>query len=1020
MPNVYTLSTVLSGIRDSRPYSEVTGETMDFDEYRLRGHAKYAAFVNAVRQVLAAAMKAHEMAPHAITGRAKDPASLEKKLQDRNIDPKSAIDAQLKDLAGARVILLTNGQVQRFIGSGIIHDNFDVISVNVHHAVPGTETETALFSSTNYFVQLKSDRLALPEYAPFAGLKAEIQIQTLLNHAWAEMNHDTFYKAPEFRHVDRAQFDRIKKRMDAVMREHLLPAGHDFDKVAKDFEMLTKAEEVFEPAVATIRTSRSNDEIATAIETLDDVVMHRLAERRERFLELLPDLIDAVNRTRGTPATKIDTVLGPYDGQTGEDVARKFSSLLHHHRYCDPEQTLSVLLEMYASAAEDGERSLWLDQGTRFAEHDLDVWRTHGPANQRIVVNGIAKLGPEARRRAQELILGMLKEVLSSEVSGTSRGEEVNTLQINQGTVAPSDALREVRADAISILERMLGEAADDLERAAILQTMREASRSPIHGGIAALRAIVMDNAAHVASIERRIAPVCGLEVRRQMEVNALHVHYWYGAVPPEMADDETLVTAQQRVVGELLGLRDDLNADEDYVLYKTLIGYDSVRPEAWTEGPFDFEARDVWRKASWPAIVARIDAEGAEAWAARIRRYLSERLEIGGNVPLLGFFEHLALVRPDVSVHLLGKMDDTLSPLLPTLLIGLDKVGRTDDACGFADAWISEGRFLSGLADWLATQNVPDAARLAVVVARARELDDRSALLKALNAAARLWDKAPDRRLIDDAFMPAVVHFTRIGQTSWVRHAFDIRQDGLVTALDEDQVRSLLASIAAAPEIDYDADRILALVADQRPALVLDFFEGRIKRDRDRDGGRFDPIPFRVHELPRTLSRHPALLLAAVQRWYKLDPRLHQFRGGRLVANVYPQLTSEIADLLAAMVAKGERDDLSFVLATLQPYKGIEAIYPICMDVVERLDDGDKLLRRVSDVLAGTSVVYGEFGFVAAERERYERLGLYLEDPRPKVRTFAQEVRRRIQQSMAWEQRRAEQDVEQMRRDWH
>ncbi len=991
---------------------------MTFDEYRLRDRAKYEAFVDAIKQVLGASVKAHAMMPHAITGRAKDPESLQKKLEDRKIDPGSAIEEQLKDLAGVRIVFLTNRQVQGFLGSRIIHANFDVVSVNVHHAVPGTESETRLFSSTNYFVGLKPDRLALPEYAQFEGLKAEIQVQTLLNHAWAEMNHDTFYKAPEFQHVDRTLFEKTKQRMDEVMRKHLLPAGHDFDKVTRDIATLTKAEDAFEPAVATIRTSSSNDEVATAIETLDEVVMQRLAGRRDRFLELLPDLLDAAARTRGTPATKIDTVLGAYDGETGEGVARKLASLLHHHRYCDPERSMAVLLELFGSAADDGERGLWLEQGRRFAEHDLDVWRTHGPAIQRIVVDAIAKLDRSGTKQVQGLVLGMLEKVLSSEVGGTSRGVELNTIQIHQGAVAPSDVLKQVRADAISILERMLGDAADDAEQIKILEAMRQAAQPPFHGGSPALRTMVMDDAARVASIERGLAPTCGLELRREMEVKALHIHYAYSEVPPTMQDDEGLVAAQQNVVAQLLGLRDDLNADEDYVFYKTLIGYDSVRPQAWVTDPFDFQATDAWRQTLWPAIVTRIDAEGAAAWTARIHRYLSETLGTGSSVPLSNFSQHLAKVRPEVALHLLGEMDDTLSPILLAILTDLDAAGRTDDIRRLADAWISEGRHLDVIASWLATQNMPDAARLGAVVAQARAMDDRHAVLTAANAAARLWEKAADPRLVDDAFMPCVAHFTAGDQTNWIKHAWDIRQGGLVAALDEARSRLLLASFVQASEIDYDGDRILATVADKRAALVIDFLDERVRRDLDRAGDRFDAIPFRSHDLPKVLARHPALLLSASRRWYDLYPALHQFQGGRLVANVFPKLAG-VAGPLAAVVAAGDRDDLAFVLATLQPYDGIEEIYPICMDVVERLDEGDHLLRRVSDVLGATGVISGEFGHVELEGEQHGRLGRYLDDPRPKVRAFAQEARRHAEHSMAWEQRRAEQEVEQMRRDW-
>jgi ppGpp synthetase/RelA/SpoT-type nucleotidyltranferase len=967
---------------------------MDFDDYRLGDRARYASLVDSIRQILSAAVKAESMSPHAITGRAKDPDSLAKKLAERSIDPASALEEQIKDLAGARVVFLTNAQVQRFLGSGIIHENFDVISVNVHHRVPGTENETRLFSSTNYFVQLKEARLSLPEYAPFAGMKAEIQIQTLLNHAWAEMNHDAFYKEPAFRHVDCPQFERIKERMDAVMREHLLPAGHDFDKISRDMALLLEAEESYEPVVESIRSSASNDELGAAIETLDETVMPRLAKRCDRFLALLDDLVDAVGRTRGAPAARIETMLGPLDGDTGLDVARKFAQLLPRPPLL---RSRADAGDAFLPSRRRGHRrraDLWVEEGKRFAEHDLDVWRTHGPAIQRIVVDGIAALAPEAAANAQGLILGMLEKVLSCEVGGTSRGAELNTLVIHQGTVAPSPTLGQIRAGAMSLLEGMLAGAASDGERGAILHSLREATRPPFHGGNAALRATVMGDAARVIAIERAAESACGLELRRQMEAAALHVHHWYSAVPPDMAEDAALVAAQRSVIAELHSLRDQLNADEDFRIYKTLIGYDSVRPQAWTADPFDFRATDAWRLAVDGNIFALIDAEGVDAWTRRVRRYLAEPISPGDTRPMAGFSTRLARSRSEIAVHLLEQMDDELTPLLLPLLIGLGQVGHADTIGRFAHAWIVQGRFLELLADWLGSQTVADPVMLASVTARACALGESSGGARLGERGGPALASAADRRLVEDVFMPAVEHFAAIGDPLWMRQAWEVRQGGLVPALDPDQSRRLLGSFADVPEIDYDAERILSLVAGQRPELVLDFFEGRIRRERDRDAARFNPIPFRLHDLQVPLAHDPALLLSAVRRWYDLDPRLHQFRGGRLVGNVFPKLPAAIADPLASLVRNGNRDDLAFVLDTLGTYGGIEAVYPLCMDVVDRLEPGDELERMVSTVLGGTGVVTGEFGHVEADAMQHALLGGYLEDPRPNVRAFAERTR--------------------------
>jgi hypothetical protein len=74
--------------------------------------------------------------------------------------------------------------------------------------------------------------------------------------------------------------------------------------------------------------------------------------------------------------------------------------------------------------------------------------------------------------------------------------------------------------------------------------------------------------------------------------------------------------------------------------------------------------------------------------------------------------------------------------------------------------------------------------------------------------------------------------------------------------------------------EIDYHADNMLAVVATKFPGLVIQFFEARVARGRDRSGLRFDPIPFRLRLKP--LSREPVLLLEAARRWHADAPDYH------------------------------------------------------------------------------------------------------------------------------------------------
>lgn len=52
------------------------------------------------------------------------------------------------------------------------------------------------YQSIHFLVRLRPEREVLREYRDLAGLVAEIQLRTILQHAWAEIEHDIQYKAP--------------------------------------------------------------------------------------------------------------------------------------------------------------------------------------------------------------------------------------------------------------------------------------------------------------------------------------------------------------------------------------------------------------------------------------------------------------------------------------------------------------------------------------------------------------------------------------------------------------------------------------------------------------------------------------------------------------------------------------------------------------------------------------------------------------------------------------------------------
>lgn len=710
---------------------------MNFEEYQLTGRATYAAFVDAIRTILVSLVDKHGFTPHAITGRAKDPVSLKKKLAKNKIDPSSAIGEVLKDLAGCRIVFLTNSQVAAFRAIGAINENFDILNVNEHHPVPGTETEDRLFDSTNYMVALKPDRAALPEYARFAGLKIEIQVQTLLNHAWAEMGHDTIYKEPELKHVDPRHMEAINARMAKVMRKHLLPAGYAFDKIARDFDRIIKADAAADETLATIQNSTNNDELLGAFESADTLILPMIADNSEVFVKLVPQITAAVERVRGTQGAPIESIMGDFPGKTGEIVAKRAADLIGRGLYIDPKLSFETITRLYRGAATDGERKIWSDLGAQFADYNLEAWDKVGAGIQAFIVEQIGALAPEDRKDLVGLIVAMLAKVLSYEISGTRRGG-FRTILFSTATVPASEGLRKIRAGAFDVLEQMLDAATDDAERRAILPPLWIAATPPFNGASEGLRIQVMTDATRLATFLRDHIARWGLELRRKTEVKTLRVHRNFRAVPEAMAENRELVATQETLVPALLALRDALNADPEFVLYKTLFGTDSVAPKAWEEALPDFRSAAAWRKERFPEIAAEADPEKADEWIARVRVFLPMPANVTDRLPLAEFVEALVQAHPGIGAHFLYQMDPALQPVLVRLLRGLDAVGEDDMIRLHIARFIGEGRFLVDLAVWLARRDQIDIDLLTAVADRARELGDANAVIEAVNLKNR------------------------------------------------------------------------------------------------------------------------------------------------------------------------------------------------------------------------------------------------------------------------------------------
>ena len=186
--------------------SELAKERMpfDFEAHRKTATEQYAKkrelykeFASEIEKILSEAIETHNLKINEIQSRAKDEKSFGKKAMTANEqnpeepkykDPMSDIT----DLAGVRVITFFPSTVAEVCQ--LIQEEFEVTE-RVDHTATAEREQRLGYLSVHYLVRLAGNRTKLSEYRKFSGLVAEIQVRTVLQHAWAEIEHDIRYKS---------------------------------------------------------------------------------------------------------------------------------------------------------------------------------------------------------------------------------------------------------------------------------------------------------------------------------------------------------------------------------------------------------------------------------------------------------------------------------------------------------------------------------------------------------------------------------------------------------------------------------------------------------------------------------------------------------------------------------------------------------------------------------------------------------------------------------------------------------
>ncbi len=230
-------------------------------DYR-RVRDKYAEFAEKLEAILRAEVAG--LAPLAIVqARPKSIASFAEKAIRKRSEYEDPV-REFTDLCGARVIARTRSEVNAL--SKFVKERFEIDEANSVDTADRLDPSAFGYRSAHYIVSFKPGVRYRGVSVPrrLHGLRAEVQLRTLLEHAWSDFAHDLSYKGA-------FELPAKWQRALAVIAAELEDVDHAFERF----------EEGLRVYASTYGAYMSQDEIPGEIETLE---MVRAADRSDAGL----------------------------------------------------------------------------------------------------------------------------------------------------------------------------------------------------------------------------------------------------------------------------------------------------------------------------------------------------------------------------------------------------------------------------------------------------------------------------------------------------------------------------------------------------------------------------------------------------------------------------------------------------------------------------------------------------------------------------------------------------------------
>lgn len=698
---------------------------------------------------------------------------------------------------------------------------------------------------------------------------------------------------------------------------------------------------------------------------------------------------------------------------TVDNLIIKCLELFNRLRYIESDKILNIYFEYLNSKNRDVSKKAesFLCE---FARYDTFIFygnnqefKSLGTAPQKMLLSKLNSFSRSFYVTHLSTVTQICHKLLSTEM--TTSWSDYKKITIQHNSLPATEEVKQIRIDTIDLLKRLYKSKLTTNDKAKVLDTLWDVRRKPISVEISQdLKDLIVDNTLDVLNFLQDNGLHDNLEILQKIE----NLTFWLYYHNKDSSIDQVA-----------LGLKEEINKNDEYLIFKTLIGYNGIFDEWTKKGQSEkksYANRDQNRKQTAEEWAIQINNSNYDLWKQRIISYTKVESNDLATFPIFGFFlEVLGEKNADLAYRILTEAQDELGSFVSSIILGGLKSEKQPDFLNLISLWIDENKILievTRLLGFTSHIHIDIIDKLFNKAVKNKDIQLHNQLAVTLVAQT---DKI-NIQSIRKYFLPSLEALTQAKNSNWVKGVWFRDEKSLfLKKLQPSDYQVLFNNLLIIPSISYQEEEILVELSKVSSNEVLDFFSRRIDLENTISNKEYEAIPYEFHKLHEVLSNEPEGLLNKVFEKYDQDNYMFRYQGGQLLKNIFPEFSTKWRKTLIKKIDASNESYAHFVIGILHNYNGKNEVLDICKHIIQKFNDNEQILREVKSIIESSGVVTGEYGFVEDLEIKKEEITKWLNDTDETISQFAKTYLKELNLRIEEERNRTKERIALMKHDY-